>query len=287
MTERVQSMRRASYWTLSMIVALIAPLAGARGMRVEGIHQAVGILLFATVALSAWQLSRPPRMPAAAFDPRLRLAGGLLLAPFALIGLLWVGLGTPWDATAPENTMRYAVLLTGAVAITVGVFLLKDLLHETGERLYSGLSLAAGVLSGTAFVVWTSFQMGFHVLVVAHGPPLPAVAVVNNVLDALLFSGGCLAYVMTATLAHSLARAGWLGRRPALAYVLLNILAFALLLVRGLSFPTPGANPGPWYTRPGFVVGIPAMPWVMPYLLGAAILRRCGDPRQQELSTAA
>lgn len=92
---------------------------------------------------------------------------------------------------------------------------------------------------------------------------------------------------MTATLAHSLARAGWLGRRPALAYVLLNILAFALLLVRGLSFPTPGANPGPWYTRPGFVVGIPAMPWVMPYLLGAAILRRCGDPRQQELSTAA
>ena len=282
MTPLAQPLRRASYWTLCMSPMLIAPLTGARSMRIDGIYQVVGVLLFATVALSAWRLARPLTSAVPVSDPRLRLAGSLLLAPFALIALLWVGLGTPWDATPSENTMRYAVLLTGAVAITVALFLLKELLCETGERLYSGLGLATSVLSGAAFLVWASFQMGFHALVVAQGQALSAVAAVNNILDALLFAAGCLAYIMTATLAHSLGKARWLGRRASLAYVLLNILALALLLLRGVSFPSPSASPDPWYTRPGFIVGIPAMPWVMPFLLGAVLLRRCGDVREPQ-----
>lgn len=281
MTGLAKSLRRASYWVLCMSPLLIAPLTGARSMRIDGIYQVVGAVLFATVALSAWRLSRPLPGQVQVCDPRLQLAGILLLAPFAFIALLWVGLGTPWDATPSENVMRYAVLLTGAVAITVAVFLLKELLCESGERLYSGLSLATGLLSGAAFFVWTGFQMGFHALVVAQGQALPAVAAVNNVLDALLFAAGCLAYLMTATLAHSLGEARWLGRRASVAYVLLNMLALALLLLRGVSFPSPNASPDPWYTRPGFVVGIPAMPWLMPFLLGTVLLRRCSDEQAQ------
>lgn len=280
MTQLSQHFRRASYWTLCMSPMLIVPLTGVRSMRIDGIYQVVGALLFATLVLSAWMLSRPLTTPVQVCDPRLRLAGSLLLAPFALIALLWVGLGTPWDATPSENTMRYAVLLTGSVAITVAVFLLKELLFENGECLYSGLGLATGAMSGAAFLVWTGFQMGFHALVVAQGQALPAVAAVNNVLDALLFAAGCLAYIMTATLAHSLGKARWLGQRASMAYVLLNMLALALLLLRGVSFPSPSASPDPWYTRPGFVVGIPAMPWLMPFLLGAVLLRRCGDSRE-------
>jgi len=281
MTRRAQPLRRASYWALCMSPLLIAPVAGARGMRIDGIYQVAGVLLFATVALSAWRLSRPPTSEVHVSDPRLRLAGILLLVPFALIALLWVGLGTPWDATPPENKMRYAVLLTGAVAITVATFFLKELLCETGERLYSTLGLAASVLSGSAFVVWTSFQMGFHAMVVAQGQALPAVAAVNDALDALLFAAGCLAYIMTAALAYSIGKARWLGLKASLGYVLLNILALAFLLLRGVSFPAPSASPAPWYTRPGFVVGIPAMPWVMPFLLGAVLLRRSGDYQEQ------
>lgn len=277
MAQLAQPLRRVSYWALCMSLVLIVPLAGARSMRIDGVYQIVGILLFVTVGLSAWQVSRPLTNHLEVADPRLRLAGSLLLAPFALIALLWVGLGTPWDATPSENRMRYAVLLTGSVAMTVAMFLLKELLGETGERLYSELGLAMGVLSGAALLVWSSFQMGFHALVVAQGQALPAVGAVNDVFDALLFAGGCLAYIMTAALAHSLAKAGWLGRKASLAYVLLNSLAVALLLLRGVSYPSPSASPAPWYTRPGFVVGIPAVPWIMPFLLGAILLRRCGD----------
>lgn len=287
MTRREQPLRRASYWALCISPLLIAPLAGARGMRMDGVYQVVGVLLFATVALNAWWLSRPPTSSVQVSDSRLRLAGMLLLVPFALIALLWVGLGTPWDATPPENKMRYAVLLTGAVAITVAAFLLKELLCETGERLYSTLGLASSVLSGSAFFVWTSFQMGFHAMAAAQGQAPAAVGAVNDALDALLFAAGCLAYIMTATLSYSLGAARWLGMKASLAYVLLNILALALLLLRGVSFPTPTASPAPWYTRPGFVAGIPAMPWVMPFLLGAVLLRRSGDYPEQRHGQAA
>jgi hypothetical protein len=282
MTPVALSLRRASYWTLCLSLVLILPLAGVRSMRAEGLHQVVGVLLFAMVALSAWWLSRPLPSQVRIPDPRLRLAGSLLLAPFALIALLWVGIGTPWEATPSENTMRYAVLLTGVVAITVAVFLAKELLCETGERLYSALALAASVLSAAAFLVWASFQMGFHALVLSQGQVPVGLAAVNNVLDALLFAAGCLAYAMTAALAYSLGKARWLGPKAALGYVLLNILALALLLVRGVSFPSPNASPDPWYTRLGFIVGIPAMPWVMPFLLGAVLLRRCSDAQEPQ-----
>jgi len=281
MTPPAQPVRHASYWTLCMSPLLIVPLVGSRAMRIEGLYQGAGVLLSATVALSAWRLSRPLKGPVQPADPRLRLAGSLLLAPFALIALLWVGLGTPWDATPAENTMRYSVLLIGAVAITAAVFLLKELLCEIGERLYSSLGLATSLLSGGAFLVWASFQVGFFTLVVAQARVPSGVAAVNDMLDALLFAAGCLAYIMTATLAHSLGKVRWLGRRAALAYVLLNILALALLLLRGVAFPNPGASPDPWYTRPGFIVGIPAMPWVMPFFLGAVLLRRCGEVQEQ------
>lgn len=276
MTQDGQPGRRASYWVLCTSPFLIAPLAAARGMRVDGLHQVVGALLFATVALSAWRLSRPPVGPAGPGDPRLRLAGMLLLVPFLLIGLLWVGLGTPWEATPAENQMRYAVLLTGGAALTVGLFLLKDVLGEAGERLYSTLGLALGVLSGSAYGVWNSFQMGFHAWVGAQGQVPPGLAAANDALDALLFAAGCLAYLTTAALARSLGKARWLTRPASLAYVLVNLVALAFLLLRGVSFPTPTASPDPWYTRPGFVVGVPAMPWVMPFLLGAVLLRRSG-----------
>ncbi len=44
----------------------------------------------------------------------------------------------------------------------------------------------------------------------------------------------------------------------------------------GISFPSPGGDPAPWYTRPGFIAGIPAGPWFMPRLLGVLLLRRAG-----------
>jgi hypothetical protein len=56
-------------------------------------------------------------------------------------------------------------------------------------------------------------------------------------------------------------------------------------VMRGMSFPNPAALSTPWYTRPGFIAGIPAVPFIMPFLLGVVSLRRAGD-KQPATKTA-
>jgi len=98
----------------------------------------------------------------------------------------------------------------------------------------------------------------------------------NNAFDALLFAASVLAYFATTALALALGRAGWVGKNASRAYVALNLIAVTLLFLRGVSCPVPGADPAPRFTRPGFIVGIPAVPWSMPYCLGVLVLRRAG-----------
>jgi hypothetical protein len=58
--------------------------------------------------------------------------------------------------------------------------------------------------------------------------------------------------------------------------VIANFVALLFIVLRGLSYPDPTASATPWYLRPGFIAGIPAVPWIMPFLLGVVLLRRAG-----------
>ena len=86
-----------------------------------------------------------------------------------------------------------------------------------------------------------------------------------------------LTYVTTAAFATSLGRARWLGRGAAGAYVMASAVLLLFLVMRGLTYPEISGNTAPWYTRPGVIAGIPAIPWIMPCLLGVVLLRRAGD----------
>lgn len=263
-------MKRAAYVVLCILPFLVLPLAGIRELRVPGLHSALGGLLFAILAVATWFLARSGGAPEN--DPRLRFGGILLLVPIALIGLLWVGLGTPWDATVAENKSRYAALLAMSIAVAAGFHLLGDALRDSGEKLFAPCAVVLGLLSGSAYVVWTSFQLGDFALNLASGARAPGAAAMNNVFDALLFAAGALAYLATACLAGALGRLGRLGPVASHVYLALNLLALALLLRRGVSFPTPGSGPEAWYMTPGFIVGVPAMPWILPYFLGVRVL---------------
>jgi hypothetical protein len=43
-----------------------------------------------------------------------------------------------------------------------------------------------------------------------------------------------------------------------------------------LKFPDPISVLAHWHTIPGFVAGIPAVPWIMPCLFGIVLLGRAG-----------
>ena len=68
----------------------------------------------------------------------------------------------------------------------------------------------------------------------------------------------------------------WLGRGATRAYVIANLLFLVLIVVKGLSYPDPTANSALWYLNLGFIAGIPAVPWIMPYLFGVVLLHRAG-----------
>jgi len=248
--------RRVSYVFLSIVPVLAIIVGSPRALRVPGLYQAIGGMLFAAIVLAAWILGARAIRGGADGEQRLALAGGFLIVPFTLVALLWVGLGPPWEAPPAENIMRYVVLLFSSIAISGGFIVLKDALSEVGERYYSTLGFAATMLAGAAYLTWTSFLLGAYVVKARDGQVPPAIASLSDVLDILLFVACLLTYLATAAFATSLRRAGWLGRGATRAYVVANIVALLCLVMRGLSFPDPKALASPWYTQPGFVAGI-------------------------------
>src|SRR5437016_6471194 len=273
----MNAVRRVSYIFLCVVPFLCFVVVGVRAFRVPGVYQAAGVAYFAAIAIAVWTLSAGAIRADMQGRRLLGLAGILLVTPFALVALLWVGLGPPWQATAAENQMRYLVLIVMATAIAGGFVVLREALSEAGERFYSTLGFAAIMLSGPLYLIWNTFAFGVFFAKEHTGQVPPAIISLGDTLDVLLFVAGFLTYLATVAFAASLGRVQWLGRRASRACMIVNGVALLFLLIRGVQYPDPRALSAPWYTSPGFVVGIPAVPFIMPFLLGAVLLRRAGE----------
>ena len=265
--------QRLSYLFLCATPFLVTIVAAVRALRVPGVYQAIGGVLFAAISIAAWTLGARAIRADAQGRRQLGLAGALLVAPFAVVAVLWVGLSTPWEATAAENQMRYLVLIGMAFAVAVGFVVLREALSEAGERFYSTLGFAAIMLAGPLYLIWNSFMFGAFSAKEHTGQVPPAIVSLNEIL----FLGGGLTYVATAAFTASFGRVEWLGRRASRVFMIVNFVAVLFLIIRGLQYPDPAALSRPWYTSPGFVVGIPAVPFIMPFLFGVLLLRRAGE----------
>jgi hypothetical protein len=272
----MNSVRRVSYVFLCIVPFLSIVVAGVRALRVPGVYQAVGIAYFAAIAIAAWTLSAGAIRADAQNRRLLGLAGMLLVTPFALVAFLWVGLGPPWVATAAENQMRYLVLIVMATAIAGGFVVLREALSEAGERFYASLGFAAIILSGPLYLFWNRFAFAAYFGKEHAGEVPSAIVSLGDMGDLLLFVAGFLTYLATVAFAASLGRVQWLGRRATRAFMIVNGVALLFLLIRGIQYPDPKALSAPWYTSPGFVVGIPAVPFIIPFLFGVVLLRRAG-----------
>ena len=272
--------RRISYIFLCALPFLDLVVVGVRAFRIAGVYQAIGGVLFAAILSAAWILGARVIGSGAAGARRLGLAGALLIVPWAIISLLWVGLGAPFQATAPENYMRFLVLLANATVVASAFVALKEELYDAGERFYSTVGFAVSIPAGAAYLVCISMSVAHSVPGLA-GKEASSEALLGQIYSVLEFVACALTYIATAAFAASLGQSRWLGRSAARAYMMVSMVLVLLLVARGLSYPEVSGDTAPWYTRPGLIAGIPAIPWIMPGLLGVVSLRRAGDDQRQ------
>ncbi|MCM3904315.1 MAG: hypothetical protein ND866_21685 [Pyrinomonadaceae bacterium] len=268
--------RRLSYVFLCATPFLVIIAAAVRSLRIPGVYHVIGGVLFAAIWIAAWTLGARAIRADVQGLRQLGLSGALLVAPFTIVALLWVGIGPPWVATAAENQMRYLVLIVMAIAVAIGFVALREALSEAGERFYSTLGFAAIILASPLYLTWNTFVFGAYFAKGHAGQIPPAFVSLQIGLDILLFLGCALTYVATAAFAASLGRIEWLGRKATLAYAILNFIALFFLVISVLQYPDPAALSAPWYVMPGVFLHVPAVPLIMPFFLGVVLLRRAG-----------
>jgi hypothetical protein len=149
--------RRFCYWFLIVIFIVAIVSAAIRPLRVSPFYQLMGVLQFAAMALAAWILGARAITTNTRESRLLALAGIFLITPFALLALLWVGLGPPWVATPPENQMRYLVLAAMTIAIVLGFVVLREALDETNKN---SIGFATILLAGPLYLIFDAFGFG-------------------------------------------------------------------------------------------------------------------------------
>ena len=99
----MRAAEKLSFIILCALPFVAIALAAARPLHELSGHDVIGGLLFAVALACAWRLVGPMTTRDRSAPPTLGLSGVFLVAPWALIALLWVGLGAPFQASALEN----------------------------------------------------------------------------------------------------------------------------------------------------------------------------------------
>jgi len=276
------SPRRLSYAVLCLGLLAVPVVFGVRASYAPALLVAIAAVHFVVIWVAAWHLGAHGVRADSADRRKLAVAGGLLVMAWALLALL-PGMGTPWQATAAENQMRYVVLLLGTMSIAGGMVVLRQALSDAGERFYSALGFAAIMMGGPLYAVFAAIQLT-ESRSVALGTTLqsaPWIGWMDELSIFVLFAGVVLTYLAIAAFSTALARANLLGARASRAFAWTSLFAVLCVAIKVTAILGPAGDSiwgfNVWYGMPGFVLSIPAVPWIMPCLLGIILLRRAGN----------
>ena len=268
--------RGFSFGFLCALPFVAVALAGARPLHELPGHDLIGVVLFVAALACVWRVGGAAITQGGSAARTLVLAGALLLAPWVLVALLWVGLGAPFQAGALENQHRYLLLTVNALLVGAGFIVLRDALRDRDEGFVSSALLAAAIPASGLYLMCIAMTLAQATMAV-QGDHTPFPRLLGHLYDALEFFACTLTYVCTALAAVAMGRAGLLGRTAVRVFVALCIVILVLLALHGIEYPKISGQTAPWYTQPGVIVRIPAIPWLMPGVLAAMLLRRAGD----------
>ena len=269
------SVGRVSFVVLCAALLLATVLFGPPTTYSDITGMALAAVQLIVILAAAWKAGFDLAWTGTEATRERLLGAGLLIVPVASFSLL-AGYGPPEFADHARNVFRYEVLLVDAVAVSVGFVVLVRTITGGGERIFSGLSLALILCATPLYLVWATLLLAGHRALLAgeSWAAGPWTAWLNAMSDILLFFGSLFTYLATSALALAFYRAGWIGRSAAAAASLASLALAACLISRGLTFPDPSVVFAEGYSVPGWIAGIPAVPWLVPCVLGLAILRR-------------
>jgi hypothetical protein len=276
--QRISSARRVSQIFLWFAPLICWPLL-IFAFRNNASHSYLlgGAALAALLFLAAWVLGASTITRKSGDKKWVSLAGLLLIAPIMTVSL-FAGLGPPpqepekWLATAVDEEIRYRLLLFAGLFAASGFVVLRECVRQAGERIYSALGSAAIIISTALFVLYITNDGTLLEALryrVSSGKMPDWYAPIKSHFIIVGFVEVALTYLATAAFATALRIVGLLGKTGCRIFQGLSLLAVLSIVLSQLF-------PGRLLT-PAFVLGIPAVPFLMPYFIGVNLLRRAGD----------
>ncbi len=267
--------RRLSFAVLCLGLLFATVLVGPPVHFPMAVGLALAAVLLTTIATAAWKSGLDLVITGPQSDQSALAGATFLILPVASLSLM-SGYGPPEFADHLHNAFRYVVLLIDTASVGIGMVLVQDALSQAGERLFAKLSLGLIVAATSLYLVWAALLLEDHraALAAAAWASGPWSDWLMDFSDVLLFFGGLFTYLATASLAIAIGRAAWIGSRTAWTFALVNLAALACLVARGITFPDPRVVFAQVYSIPGWIAGIPAVPWIIPCILGLMLIRR-------------
>ncbi len=278
--QSMSAARRASQiflWAAPFVSPILILAHGAGGLKLFAIGGAALVLLMGG---AVWILAAGSSMNSANHRVVALLPGVLLVASLASAAVT-VTTGPPptssadWVATLTEQHIRYVGLLIAGLLAFAGFGLLTARLVEAGERLFSVLGFLVTLIATTLFILFTLGALTIYDQVaqagIAGNTPAWASPLVTAI-DSWLSLYAVLIYLATSLYAMALGKVGWLAKFGGAAFAVLGAISAALAVI---AITTP--NRGGTLMHGLFVFLIPAVPMILPYLIGVNLVRRAGD----------
>jgi len=268
--------RNISQAYLVLIPFLTFAIVLALGHTSYKIYLPLGLIMMALAVIAAWILGAHAIKNSDAEKRHLVIIASLLIIPWLLLCIL-SGIGPPpfdkpeeYVATATEQQVRYSFLLVGGVVATFGFTMLKEKLKKSGEDFYSWIGFIAMMIAAPLFVMNMAYYDNFmletyKIRVASSSDKMPEwFSPAHSQFHLITLVEVALTFLATAAFAASLKSAGWFKKAASNVYIIISILCFFDAIL-SYFFPAVG------------IVLIPALPFIMPYLIGVNLMRRAGN----------
>jgi hypothetical protein len=242
----------------------------------------IWLLNICIMAWAAWTLGEKAFRAAEKEKRYLAYGSSLLILTICLLSILF-GMGAPpdtiqgWVNTATEQKVRFDILLADGIFVALGLSIIRLVLQEKGEKLYTQLGYTAIVIAIPLFFIntsfWHSFALQAFKVKIASGAlnkPQEWYAPAAQQIWIITIGQVLLTYFAVAMFAGSLRQTKIFRRIPAIIYISFSVIAIVSILLFPL-YPGAAAFSG----FPYYPFMIPAVPIMLCYYMGVNILRNC------------